>query len=542
MDRSFLRRQAFPLFACALTFALRLITLARLSDSPYGLPVTSDMKFYADWGRRIAEGQLTDFHAFYGQPLYAYLLGGVFALVSFQPFWVGLLQALLDATTALLIFKIATQVFAESPRAGVVIGLSAAIGWAFYVPAAAYCGLLIPAAFVTVSWWFTIWWLLRRSAAARWFEWLGLAFLIGLAAMISAATLFLLPLALVAAILRRRGRALLALATGLALGTAPAWGHNLFIARDPVFISAHGGLNFWIGNNPEANGYPKIPSGLPSEQGALLHESIDIAERAAGHFLPRSAVSKYWSDKAWEYITVHPLDWLALEGVKLKNFWSSFGYDDLSSITPLRDASIVLPGIHFGLLAALGLPGAIFAFRNRKARWIIAALGLQMLALLPVFVNERYRMSAAPGLLLLAAFFVVELWCRLLARRWLPVAAAAGALILSTIFVTLPPTDRALLSVDNFKAGRRQLLAQDFDRAEKRLRLAAGAVVPPQEVTPTVGRLFAESARERWEAGEREAAIETITAARRINPADEKLRKLHDEIEAGTSAAPRSTP
>ncbi len=524
MDRSFLRRHAFPLSVMAFTLALRLLTLERLFNSPYALPVTSDMKFYADWGRRIASGQLTDFHAFYGEPLYAYFLGAIFALGGFAPFWAGLLQSLLDTVTALLIFQIAVLVFPERRR-GIFVGLLAAIGWAFYVPAAAYCGLLIPTALVAACWWFVVWWLLRRSVQARWLEWFALSFLIGLVAMISAATLFLLPLAAAGAILHRRGGAALALVAGLAFGTAPAWAHNVFVAHDPVFISAHGGLNFWIGNNPEANGYPKIPSELPSDQALLLEQSIRLAEKNAGGELPRSEVSRYWSRKASNYITSHPTAWLALEGVKLKNFWSSFVYDDLSSITPLRDAGIVPPGIQFGLLAAFGLPGAVFAFRNRKARWIIAALGLQMVALLPVFVNERYRESAAPGLFLLAAFFVAELWSNFSARRWLPLLTMAALLLLSTVLVTLPPTDPALRSVNDFKAGRRELLAGDLDHAEKRMRLAAAAVVRPDAVTPMVARLFVEFAHEQEKAGQHEAAARVIQAAKQIDPDSKNLRE-----------------
>ncbi len=406
MNRSFLHRHAFALSAVCLTLVLRLLTLAQLSSSPYALPVTSDMKFYADWALRIARGEWSDGHAFYGQPLYAYLVGGIFAVVGYQPFWIGLLQALCDTAIALLIFKIATLVFAELPaRRAALIGLLAAVGWAFYVPAAAYSGLLIPTSFVVAIWAFALWWILQRSATARWAECFGIAALVGLSALIAAATLVILPLLAVALFLKRRQLLFIALLAGLLAGTAPAWTHNLLVAHDPVFISAHGGLNFWIGNNPDANGYPKIPPGLPSDQAQLLESSIRIAETAAGHSLPRSEVSAFWSHKASAYIQANPGAWLGLVGVKLRNFWNAFRYDDLSSITPLRDAGIVLPGLHFGLLAALGLPGALFAFRNRRARWIIAALGLQMLALLPAFVNERYRLPAVPGLLILASFF-----------------------------------------------------------------------------------------------------------------------------------------
>ena len=320
-------------------------------------------------------------------------------------------------------------------------------------------------------------------------------------------------------------------------GTAPAWTHNLLLARDPVFISAHGGLNFWIGNNPEANGYPKIPTGLPSDQAQLLESSIRIAETAAGHPLPRSEVSAYWSRQAAAYIEHHPGPWFALLGLKLKNFWNAFRYDDLSSITALRDAGIILPGLHFGLLAALGLPGALFAFRHRRARWIVAALALQMLALIPAFVNERYRLPAVPGLLVLAAFFLFELWDRIRLLDWPKIAIAGVALTVATVFVSLPPIDPALRSVDDFKAGRRELIANDFALAEKRLRLAAAAAVAPPMINSLVANLFAEEAREKWKNGDRVNAVATITEAERINPADEKLRQTRAAMNAGLPSA-----
>ncbi len=258
---------------------------------------------------------------------------------------------------------------------------------------------------------------------------------------------------------------------------------------------------------------------FPSDQALLLSESIRIAEQAAGHALPRSAVSKYWSAKASAYIAAEPLDWLALLGLKLKNFWSHFRYDDLGMITALRDAGIVLPGLHFGLVAALGLPGALFAFRYRKARWILAAIALQMIALLPAFVNERYRLPVAPALLLLGSFFLVELWDRATSwRAWRPLAFALAAVALSTWFVSRTPSDPALLSLDNFKAGRRQLLANDFARAEHRLRLAAAVAVPAPEVDRMVASLFVRSAREKWEAGDKANANRTLAEARRIDP------------------------
>ncbi len=127
-----------------------------------------------------------------------------------------------------------------------------------------------------------------------------------------ATILFLVPLLLAALFLRwvaplsyRSTGAIMVLA-GVFLGASPAWIHNCFVAHDSVFLSAHSGVNFWIGNNPVATGYPKFPPGLHAGQEAMLKDSIASAEKAAGRPLKRSEVSSYWSEKAHDWIRQHP--------------------------------------------------------------------------------------------------------------------------------------------------------------------------------------------------------------------------------------------
>src|SRR2546423_261447 len=83
--------------------------------------------------------------------------------------------------------------------------------------------------------------------------------------------------------------------------------------------SAHGGITLWLGNTPEATGYPRFP-GLRAGQGQMLRDSIEQAEAAAGRPLKRSEVSRYWSVKARNYIAQHPAAWLKLLGRKVGNF------------------------------------------------------------------------------------------------------------------------------------------------------------------------------------------------------------------------------
>ena len=115
---------------------------------------------------------------------------------------------------------------------------------------------------------------------------------------------------------RARSIAALLLFGGIGLGASPCWLHNYFVAGEPVLLSAHSGINFWIGNNPQANGYPKIPGGMRADQEGLLRDSITFAEKQVGHPMRRYEVSAYWSGKAHQYIAENPGAFLRLVAVE----------------------------------------------------------------------------------------------------------------------------------------------------------------------------------------------------------------------------------
>ena len=277
-------------------------------------------------------------------------------------------------------------------------------GWAFFVPAEAYSVILMPTAWGVFVFWFLVWEMVKTERAPTPLRSLAYGTLIGITATGIATILFIVPLLLAALLLKpqsekpkrspwvARGTAVALLFLGLGAGTSPCWIHNYFVARDPVFLSAHSGINFWLGNNPDATGYPRFP-GLHAGQAAMLKDSIDLAETAAGRSLKRSEVSDYWSAKARDYIGGNFGGWLRLMGRKLVNFWNAFEYDDISIIDKLRGSGVILPGLHFGLVAALAIPGVCFSIRQfPTARWIAAAILLHLAAVLPVFVTERYRL------------------------------------------------------------------------------------------------------------------------------------------------------
>ena len=510
-----------------LAFAIRLLVLIRFSGSLHFLPDGDDMKFYSDWALRIAEGKWTDGQAFYGLPGYAYALALIFFLVGgFDPFVVGTLQALMDAGVAVLIWKISQLVFApretetktlSTLRRPDFIGLAAALAWIFFQPVQAFSTVMMPTIWLVCAYYFCVWFALKTETANWWRPWLWLGLLVGVVAMLVATILFTVPLFLVA-IFRSVGRdlawsarlpriaaAVAVLVGGVYLGASPAWMHNRFIAHEPVMLSAHSGINFWIGNNPTSTGYPKMPPGIRSTQEGLLRDSILLAEEAVGRKMTRAEVSKYWSEQANAYISTQFSAWMRLMGVKFGNFWNSYQYDDLSIIKLLRDEGILLPGLKFGFVAALGLAGLIpVLLRFPRAGWVVAAVLLHMGALMPVFVTERYRLAAVPGLIILGAAGLWIFWENVVRSRWLPASAYLATAALAAWFVSIPRADIGLWSLDHYKAGIRattsgqlELLrdnptgaAHAFDRAQQNLEIAFAYVPNNADIDFALGNLW----------------------------------------------------
>lgn len=476
------RRPGWVLFGLALL--ARLFVLGRATAGADFLPESGDMHFYSEWARRIAAGQWTDGHAFYGLPGYAYLLAGVYRLFGVQPYFMLVLQAVVEALTTVTIFRVGEAAFGQPAgvRGARLIGGAAALGWVCFQPAQAFSSILMPTVLLVGAFWGVVWWCLRqraREAGSLPIVCAGVGVGIGAAAMVVANVLFLIPLALGAILIPRGGvtmnrrRALAGAAlllAGVAAGMAPCWLHNRFVAGEPVLLSAHGGMNFYVGNSPIANGYPKLPPGLRADQAGMLADSITWAERSAGRPLSRAEVSAYWSGRARESIAADPVAWGRLLGVKVRNFWSAFPYDDLSMITQLRENGVLLPGFGFGVAALLGLPGLVLASsRGGRARWVASAVLLHMGSLLTVFITERYRMAAAPGLLLLGAYGLWSAAVSLHARRVGPTLLYAGLLAGSALAVFWPQSNAELLTLDDYNTALADLRANRLDRAQTKL-------------------------------------------------------------------------
>jgi hypothetical protein len=528
----FFRRPTFWIFF--LCFFVRLFAAGRLAESAHFIPDGDDTKYYSDWALRIVSGKWTDGQAFYGLPGYPFLLAALYGLMGFNPYAVAVVQAFVESATSVVICHLGIVSFSTArgkdckndDRMALGVGCLAAVGWIVFLPAQAFSIILMPTCWLVLAFWGCVLWILTLKSASIWRPWFPLGLVLGFVAMLVATILFLVPLAIAAIGLHlflrsdapwiaRAGRcaaAIVILISGVVLGASPAAFHNYFIAGEPVFLSAHSGINLWIGNSPVANGYPKIPDGMRASQDGLLRDSITFAEREAGSKLTRAEVSAHWSAKAKQWMRENPEAWRKLMARKLVNVWNAYQYDDLSIISMLREQGVLHAGLRFGVVAALGIPGLILVLVcGRRGRWIAAAVLLHLAALLPVFVTERYRLCAVPGLLLCGAWglFVLRRW--LLEKRWLPAGSYLAGLGCAVWFVTVPRGDETIWSLDAFNTAVRALQTENFPLAERKLAIAHAYTPESAEIHFALGNLWLAK-------GDRDRAKNSYRLALRLDP------------------------
>jgi len=183
-NSALISRIPFSAWVFILTFLIRLLILSRFAGSDQFVPEGDDMKFYMDWGLRIAHGQWTDHQAFYGLPGYAYCLAPIFMATAFNSFAVGvivgLLQIAMDAGIATLLYQLSVLIFkgdqeaSNDGRAGRWIGLASAAGWAFFTPAQTFAIVLMPTVWLVLAYYLCVWWAVKTNHSSWWKPWIGL--------------------------------------------------------------------------------------------------------------------------------------------------------------------------------------------------------------------------------------------------------------------------------------------------------------------------------------------------------------------------------
>jgi Flp pilus assembly protein TadD/4-amino-4-deoxy-L-arabinose transferase-like glycosyltransferase len=501
-----------------LAFCARVIYVMQSRSNPFFADPDMDALYHTDWARAIAAGREFIDGPYFRAPLYPWFLGLCFRLFGENFLVPRLIQAGFGTAAVGLTWLIGRE------AGGRPVAALAALGMAVYRIAISFDGeLLIETLYVPLSL-FALWLTLRlwrRPGLVATFL-AGVAW--GVAALVRPNHLALMPLLAVwvfafARPSRRRG---LAAAGVLALGTflpiLPVTARNLVVGHDLVLVSSQGGVNFWIGNNPKADGTLAVVPGTRSDWWGGYHDSIALAEAEAGRPLKPSEVSRHYAHKAWAFIAGEPRRAASLMLWKLRLFWTAFelGNNQAEEFLALRYGPVLrwFP-LGFGIVAPLGLLGLGLSLRNSlRLAPLIAYLVVSTTVVVFFFVNARYRLPVVPVLMVFGAIAAQDLFRAVRERRWGRLAAAACFLVPAFLAVNAVPS-----IVDTTEASGLNNLAilhsrrGEPDRALALLREA----VALQPARPDIRRNFGKAL---VASGRTEEGLAELVAALRRKPDD----------------------
>jgi tetratricopeptide (TPR) repeat protein len=421
----------------AVALAVRVVYLLDIRTNPFFTTPVIDAEYYHQTAQALATSGVgrAPFQMPPGYPLLLSLLYRIFGM-SFLA--AHLLQICLGATSAALTFAIARRV-ARTATGGSRsdgVGLLAA-GFVATSKALLYLeGDLLATPLAVALDLLVLFFLVRWVQDGMRRRDLGLAAIaLGLSALVVPLVLATVPL-LAVWIGARRRRPWVALAwLGLvALPILPVTVRNWRASGEFVPVSANGGINFWMGNNPDAR---RTASTRPGPEWRAMQE----LPLRAGKVLASSARDRwFWQEGARFWLqrpgravlqTAEKVLLLLHNHEAMRDFDFYYFRDHFSWV--LR-----APGWNFAILFSLAVLGFGWA-RSRAAAdtLLLVYLASSAAALTLFFVTGRYRAPLLPVLAVYAAEGVAWIASRVRVRAWrqlrVPALAGAAVFVLSSV-------------------------------------------------------------------------------------------------------------
>lgn len=424
-------------------FFLRLIYLRQIESIPLFYHLAGDAWTYDEWGQRLAAGDWLGEGVFYQAPLYPYFLGVLNLLLGNNLWLIRIVQIGLASIACGLMFRAGEKWF--SRPAGIAAGLILAC----YAPAIFYAGL-IEKSVLDLLLLATLLLLVHPSASPEKWRWLALGAVLGLLGLSRENALILVPVIALWILLHfpalpstARARYLGLFLAGLLLILLPVGLRNLFIGGEFTLTTAQFGPNFFIGNNPAADGTYGSVRTIIQETQLEGSDARRLAERATGRALSSGEVSSYWFRQALDYIRAHPGAWLRLLATKWLLVWNAREIEDSDDFYIYQDYSSMLAFLgwfnHFGLLAPLAALGVYLTRHRWRELWLLHLTMLALACSVAIFyVFGRYRFPLVPLLTLFAAAGLIEVGKYYKARGWAALGSATVVLVVTAGLVNWP--------------------------------------------------------------------------------------------------------
>ena len=386
---------------------VRIAHLSALWNSPILTVPIIDSRFYHSWAESLAAGKTQPAELFFMNPLYPYVLSFLYRLFGADPRVADVFQGAMGILLVFLIYRLGTRLFDEK------IGLLAALLAALYRPFVYYEGVLLSAVLILCLNGGALLLLLRPGKKPVYFIAGGL--LLGLSALarpnILLFGLVVFGFLLVGAKAERRFAFYWLL--GLALILGPVAYRNFQVSGRWVLTTAGLGMNFYAGNNLEAQGiYSEAPFIRSAEPEFENKDYMAEAARRTGREMDMAEASNYWLKQGMLGLLEKPGRSARLWLRKFFLFFHSTEIPNNLSLYAVNAFSPVLKLLpfSFGLVAPFGIAFWVLHFRRMKGG-LTHIYGLSYVAAtLIFFAASEYRLPVLLIVLPCAAAAILEIW------------------------------------------------------------------------------------------------------------------------------------
>ncbi len=395
-----------------IAFVLRFVYLAQVQDNPAFEYPTLDARYHDEWAQAVASGKLSHPQAFFRAPLYPYFLGLVYYIFGHNYYAPRIVQYLIGSIGVLLFALLAARLFGK--KMGVVTG----IVFATYASVIYFEGellldfLLIPLDLLIFIF------LYKAKESPSPINWTLAGLWLGLSAITRPNILVFIPAVLLwiwycfhkSENLQRQLKFAALFLVGVFLPILPVAVHNYRAEEPLVLIASQGGINFYIGNNPNADGFTSMMPGRLQTNWELA-DIRAMAKEETGRELSSAELSDFWYRKGLEFWKSHPVDAFKLLLKKTYLFFTRFEISNNQDIYLFwKNSSLIrLLPVGFWLVGPLGLLGIVFSLVKRKARLLSIFVLIYAASVILFFVNARFRLPILPFLTLFAIYAVYEL-------------------------------------------------------------------------------------------------------------------------------------
>lgn len=436
-----------------ITVVLRFIYLVQYQHSFIFGKYVLDSMIIDRMARSLASGNFWGDTAFFRAPLYIYLVALVYKIFGTGSAIIILLQDLLSLATVIVTYFYARYLF--DVKAARWTGVLMAC-WPTLIYFSGELMITTLAVFLAVVAVFSAH---RALDTGRPRTYLLAGILLGLAAITRPTFLpliVIIPLALYFSGGKKEIGRILRLSViyivGVIIPIAPVTIRNLAVADDFVLISTQGGVNFFIGNNREADGISvSMPALGPIMEGGQYGDnvwtsSVQIARKETGRNLSQSEVSSYWLKRGMDEIFADPGHAIGLLAAKFYYFWH--GQEIFNNKSPYysRDYSWLMKillwkyGLNFpsGLMFPLMFVGIFYALRaHKKVMLPVLFLLIFCVTVALFFVCSRFRQPVMPIAIPFAVYAVYRLLADFKQKHWRHLLYGGSATLLLIVAMNL---------------------------------------------------------------------------------------------------------